>query len=229
MDIWEANSASTAFTPHPCTEDSVYKCAGDTCGDADRYGGVCDKDGCDYNHYRNGAQQYYGVKKTVDTTSKFTVVTQFLTADNSSSAPLSEIRRYYIQNGTVISNSRVNVTGLDQYDSITDEYCTAQKSVFDSPDDFEKKGGMARMGGALGRGMVLAMSIWQDAGGQMLWLDGISPTGADPATPGVARGPCAADTGKPADNAAEYPDAAITFSALKSGDIGSTFRAGLRR
>jgi cellulose 1,4-beta-cellobiosidase len=50
MDIWEANSISTAYTPHPCSELGFTKCEGTTCGDGDnRYGGVCDKDGCDFN------------------------------------------------------------------------------------------------------------------------------------------------------------------------------------
>jgi cellulose 1,4-beta-cellobiosidase len=51
MDVWEANSISNAYTPHPCSEDGLYRCEGETCGDSDsnRYGGVCDKDGCDLN------------------------------------------------------------------------------------------------------------------------------------------------------------------------------------
>ena len=51
MDIWEANSISTAYTPHPCREKGLYACDSATeCGDGDsRYGGNCDKDGCDFN------------------------------------------------------------------------------------------------------------------------------------------------------------------------------------
>merc|ERR1712152_119110 len=41
MDIWEANSMATAYTPHPCTlgfdgKDPQYKCEGIECGDNDK-------------------------------------------------------------------------------------------------------------------------------------------------------------------------------------------------
>jgi cellulose 1,4-beta-cellobiosidase len=51
MDIWEANSISTAYTPHPCKGTGLQECSDAvTCGDGDsRYGGLCDKDGCDFN------------------------------------------------------------------------------------------------------------------------------------------------------------------------------------
>lgn len=34
---------------------------------------------------------------------------------------------------------------------------------------------MTNMGGALGRGMVLVMSIWDDSAANMLWLDSDYP------------------------------------------------------
>jgi cellulose 1,4-beta-cellobiosidase len=52
MDIWEANSISQAITPHPCNVVGQYRCNGTSCGDnssGERYEGVCDKDGCDFN------------------------------------------------------------------------------------------------------------------------------------------------------------------------------------
>merc|ERR1719414_2351897 len=66
MDIWEANSMATAYTPHPCDLDETnaqLKCEGVACGDNDkgeRYQGVCDKDGCDINPYRMGNPDFYG-------------------------------------------------------------------------------------------------------------------------------------------------------------------------
>ena len=118
MDIWEANSKATAYTPHPCSITGPYTCEGIECGDnskvgrtvwgsldclcaclflclcmcecADilqemyfrctaantllmgqlrfptglaqeqRYDGVCDKDGCDFNSFRLGDGTYYG-------------------------------------------------------------------------------------------------------------------------------------------------------------------------
>lgn len=76
MDIWEANSISTAYTPHPCTNNAQHSCNGDACGgtySADRYAGDCDPDGCDFNSYRQGNTSFYGPGKTVNTNSKITV------------------------------------------------------------------------------------------------------------------------------------------------------------
>ncbi|KAI5787305.1 glycoside hydrolase [Geopyxis carbonaria] len=225
MDIWEANSVSTAYTPHPCSVEGQTRCDGDDCGDGDnRYGGVCDKDGCDFNSYRLGDQSFYGPGKTVDTSSKFTVVTQFITADGSATGALSEIRRLYVQGGTVISNSKVAVSGISaSADSITTSFCTAQKSVFGDTNDFSAKGGLAGMGNAFDAGMVLVMSIWDDHEAHMLWLDSTYPTDAATGTPGAARGTCATSSGVPEDVEAESPDASVTFSNIRFGDIGSTY------
>jgi cellulose 1,4-beta-cellobiosidase len=35
MDIWEANSISAAFTPHPCDTPTGVKCTGNACGGTD--------------------------------------------------------------------------------------------------------------------------------------------------------------------------------------------------
>ncbi|CAI4216001.1 unnamed protein product [Parascedosporium putredinis] len=45
MDILEANSMATAFTPHPCKGDN------------------CDKAGCGYNPYASGQREYWGPGK----------------------------------------------------------------------------------------------------------------------------------------------------------------------
>ena len=89
MDIWEANSVSTAFTPHPCSVSGQTQCSGTDCGDGSaRYSSVCDKDGCDFNSYRMGNQNFFGAGKTVDTSQKITVVTQFITNDNTATGTL---------------------------------------------------------------------------------------------------------------------------------------------
>jgi len=69
MDIWEANSISSAFTSHPCSVDKQTKCTGIQCGDSPdhRYDGVCDKDGCDLNAYRSGVTDFFGPGMTIDT------------------------------------------------------------------------------------------------------------------------------------------------------------------
>lgn len=99
MDIWEANSVSTAVTPHSCSTIEQSRCDGDSCGgtySGDRYAGVCDPDGCDFNSYRMGVKDFYGKGKTVDTSKKFTVVTQFVGSGES-----MEIKRFYVQGGKV--------------------------------------------------------------------------------------------------------------------------------
>lgn len=61
MDIWEANSISSAVTPHDCTTNGQYRCNGTSCGEGpNRFNGVCDKDGCDLNPYRGGNTGFYG-------------------------------------------------------------------------------------------------------------------------------------------------------------------------
>ena len=53
------------------------------------------------------------------------------------------------------------------------------------------------MGESLDRGQVLVFSIWDDSTAQMQWLDGHSPLDGDESKPGVLRGPCDKDSGKP--------------------------------
>jgi cellulose 1,4-beta-cellobiosidase len=227
MDIWEANSAATAVTPHPCNTTQLGVCSGAACGNGDaRYQGLCDKDGCDINPYRNGVKSYYGngANFTVDTSKPFTVVTQFLTNDNTANGTLSEIRRLYVQNGKVIQNAKVNVPGLEPTNSLTDAYCTKQKQVFGGNDDFARQRGMKGMGEAVGRGMVLALSIWDDASGYMGWLDQDTyPADGDSSKAGSGRGPCPTMGGRPADLQKNNSDAAVVFSKIKSGEIGSTY------
>ena len=104
MDIWEANKMAEAFTSHPCMNPGHYRCEGKECGDTEkghRYDGVCDKDGCDLNPFRAGVKDFFGEGKTIDTTKKFTVVTQFHTTDGTANGDLKEIRRIFVQDGKV--------------------------------------------------------------------------------------------------------------------------------
>jgi len=219
MDIWEANKMATAYTPHVCTVDGQTRCNGTQCGDgSDRYNGVCDKDGCDFNSYRMGAQNFFGPSMTVDTTRPITVTTQFVAPNGK----LSEIRRIYRQNGKVIQNSKVNITGVRPYDSVSDAYCADQKKVTGDANDWARKGGMAAMQRALTKGMVLVLSLWDDHEANMLWLDSNYPTTAPPSNPGVARGSCPITSGVPSDVERDYPNSSVKFSNIRVGDIGST-------
>ena len=225
MDVWESNSISTAYTPHACTVKGQTRCEGADCGDGagQRHTGVCDKDGCDFNPYRLGNKTFFGPKPnfTIDTTKPFTVVTQFVTSDGTDNSDLSEIRRMWVQNGKTMQNSRVSVGGK-QYNSVTDDFCNVQKQVFGDPNDYEKRGGHKAMGGSLERGMVLVMSLWDDHAVNMLWLDSSYPPDKSPSAPGVARGTCPTSSGKPQDVESQHPDAYVTYSNIKYGEIGST-------
>ena len=116
MDIWESNSVATAYTPHTCETVGQERCEGTPCGDnasGDRYNGVCDKDGCDFNSWRLGDKTFFGPGSNfkVNTEKPVTVVTQFITHDGSDNGDLVEIRRLYVQDGRVIDNSFTNMAG----------------------------------------------------------------------------------------------------------------------
>ncbi|KAK2773205.1 hypothetical protein FQN53_004244 [Emmonsiellopsis sp. PD_33] len=222
MDIWEANGISNALTPHSCDTVSFTECAGDDCGgtySADRYAGTCDPDGCDFNAYRVGVTDFYGEGGTVDTTQPFTVVTQFLTEGGV----LSELKRFYVQGDTVIEQPQPTIEGLTG-NTITEPFCDAQNTVYGEEQyPFKDHGGMASMSSAMEAGMTLVMSLWGDNYSHMLWLDSTYPVDADPAQPGVARGPCPTDSGDPAELIETVPDSTVKFSNIRFGPIGSTF------
>jgi cellulase len=186
MDIWEANANATALTPHPCENDT------------------CDKSGCGFNPYAMGDHNYYGNGGTVNTLEPFTVITQFYTNDNTTTGTLTDITRLYIQNNQVIQNA-VSSSGLD---SITASWCSSSDSTAAS------LGGLTTIGEALGRGMVLVFSIWNDDSQYMNWLDSGSS------------GPCSSSAGNPATIESQTPGTYVTFSNIRWGDIGSTFSEG---
>ncbi|KAH8099808.1 cellobiohydrolase I [Cristinia sonorae] len=221
MDVWEANSMAAAFTPHPCAANGLAVCTDDTCNGGTT--GLCDPAGCDFNSFRMGDTSFYGAGLTVDTTKPFTVVTQFLTNDNTTTGTLSEIRRLYVQDGKVIQNSKVNIPGMDAFDSITDEFCTQQKTAFEDTNLFANQGGLKQMGQSFANGVVLVLSIWDDYAANMLWLDSDYPTDKSASSPGVSRGTCATSSGVPTDVESSAANAAVTFSNIKFGPIGSTF------
>ncbi|KAF2423605.1 1,4-beta-D-glucan cellobiohydrolase-like protein [Tothia fuscella] len=220
MDVWEANSVSTALTPHACKNTEFTKCKGDSCGGTyseTRYAGTCDPDGCDFNSYRMGDTTFYGKGKTVDTSKKMTVVTQFI------GSPLKEIKRFYVQDGKVIPNSQSKIAGVTG-NSITPEFCDAQKKAFDDKYTFKDLGGFASMSSALQKGMVLVMSLWDDHYSNMLWLDSQFPP-EKASAPGGPRGECPASGGSPEAVEAAAGDASVTFSNIKFGDLNTTFKA----
>jgi len=227
MDIWEANSISSAYTSH-AGPSNLSICIGDSCGGVDSttpYAGDTDPDGCDFNSYRQGNPVFYGPGKTVDTSKVITVVTQFLTDDGTATGNLNEIKRFYVQNGIVIPNSQSTVPGIAG-NSIDNQYCLAQKQIFNNTDSFHAKGGFQSMTSAMKAGMVLVLGLSDDYASDMMWLDGAAyPADGNPATPGVARGACPVIVGLPVTVESLAPTPYVVFSNIKTGPINSTFAA----
>ncbi|KAL8358911.1 hypothetical protein RB601_008199 [Gaeumannomyces tritici] len=228
MDIWEANNAATVYSPHTCSKPSSFLCSGDECGRGDK--GVCDKPGCGLNTYKLGSKDFYGKGMTVDTTRPFSVVTQFVHANRgetevSRAGPLDMIVRRYVQDGRVIDSPRVtipaaadptgNADGLaytKDSGAVTQQFCDATGAA---SADFKRLGGMAGMGEAMGRGMVLVFSIWNSlTGDNMNWLDS------------GAAGPCGPDEGSPEMVLARNPNVAVTFSNIRWGELDTTYQRG---
>eukprot|EP00933_Yihiella_yeosuensis_P081982 TRINITY_DN95708_c0_g1_i1.p1 TRINITY_DN95708_c0_g1~~TRINITY_DN95708_c0_g1_i1.p1 ORF type:complete len:489 (-),score=81.95 TRINITY_DN95708_c0_g1_i1:313-1779(-) len=227
MDVWEANSRATAFAPHTCSIEGSYLCEGIKCGDtlrSERYDGVCDKDGCDFNAFRMKEKNFFGRGKhfKINSRDEMTVVTQFITSDGTDTGDLIEIRRFYVQDGKIIPNADSKVEGV-KGNSITQEFCDAKKRVFRDVNDFKKKGGMKSMGEVMGRGMVLVFSLWDDSMADMLWLDSVYPPEGDTSKPGVVRGPCKTTTGATAYVRSKFPHASVSFSKIKFGHLNTTF------
>ncbi|GKT66158.1 endoglucanase type C [Colletotrichum tofieldiae] len=204
LDIWEANSRATHIAPHPCSQPGLYKCTGEECEKA----GVCDKSGCSWNPNAVNVTNYYGRGDNfkVDTTRKFTVVTQF----PSENGKLKELRRMYIQDGKIIQNNVVNIEGPPKINFMNDEYCQATGAS-----EFIRLGGMEGMGKAMSRGMVLALSLWWDKSTFMEWLDQGNS------------GPCNATEGNPSVVTKIEPNPEVTFGNIRYGELNSTMNMKL--
>eukprot|EP01112_Ceratiomyxa_fruticulosa_P000821 TRINITY_DN1075_c0_g2_i1.p1 TRINITY_DN1075_c0_g2~~TRINITY_DN1075_c0_g2_i1.p1 ORF type:complete len:223 (+),score=45.46 TRINITY_DN1075_c0_g2_i1:1053-1721(+) len=220
----QVNSMAAAYTPHLCSVTGQTRCNGTACGDGDnRYKGVCDKNGCDFNSYRMGNKGFYSKGGSgVDTSKPFTVTTKWITDNGLSSGNLVEVRRVYKQNGKVIPNSQVNIPGMNNFDSITDQYCKEETGAFQDQDYFESLGGLKGLGQSLDRGHVLSLSLWDDHAAHMLWLDSDYPLNVPASNPGVNRGPCAISTGVPSEVEQQTPGAHVIFSNIRVGELGST-------
>ncbi|KAI0483411.1 glycoside hydrolase [Xylaria cf. heliscus] len=224
MAIWSANRMSTSMAAHPCQrttqeECTVLDCSGKYPIAPSRYEGECDADGCDFNPYRQGNTDFYGIGKIIDTNKKFSVITQFVKGDDGN---LESIRRLYQQGGRTIANADSSIAG-GRGNSIDTAFCDSQKKAFKDIDYFNLHGGIGKMSEALSKGMVLSMSICHDDYANMLWLDGMYPTNRSPSEPGVSRGPCSPGSGNPEEvkNSEAYDR--VFFSNLRFGPLNSTF------
>merc|ERR1719387_2747055 len=238
MDIWEANAHGQAYTPHPCKDApnggnsmvGLFRCEGSDCGDNDkgeRYKGVCDKDGCDFNAWRMGDRTFYGrgSKFTLDTSKPMTLVTQFLTHDGTDDGELTEIRRIWVQDGKVVHNAKSkNFKPFPESSTITEQMCEDSATAYGGNNHFRHLGGLKEMGDSIARGHVLAISLWDDIEVAMMWLDSDWPRNKDPAThPGVSRGPCPGEAMSfPKYVRENFPDATHRYTDFAIGEIGST-------
>ncbi|CAK4072637.1 unnamed protein product [Aphanomyces euteiches] len=228
MDIWESNTISQAYTSHPCTVTSQTRCSSATqCGDdatGNRFDGVCDKDGCDFNPYRYNNHNFYGPGSSfaVDSIKPLTVVTQFITDDNTANGNLVQIKRYYVQNGVAIDSPNINWSGIDPLNYLTDTVCNEAKTLFGDNNQHKAKGGLTALGNALKNGVVLTISLWTDHAAKSLWLDSTYPTNKSATIPGVGRGTCSITSGVPSEVQSQYPSATVKHSNIRIGDLGTT-------
>ena len=70
----------------------------------------------------------------------------------------------------LVSLTQASFDGLNEYDSITDQFCRDSKDLFGDYNDHDEMGGLAKMGEAMKRGMVLVMSLWDDHDANMVSL-----------------------------------------------------------
>lgn len=233
IDLWEANKISTQMTIHSCEKEGAYRCEGVECGDnngkspgdpGDRFKGVCDKNGCDFNPYREGAHDFFGPGSqfTLDSTKPMTVTTQFITEDGTDTGALKEIRRFYMQDGKKIENVMPTYPGADN--KLSEDVCKAQMTNFsDRFDVFQKAGGMKGAGDAMKRGVTLVLSLWDDHEVGMIWLDATDPYPVPASKPwGALRGTCNQTSGNYSFVEKYHGDAYVLFSDIRHGEIGST-------
>jgi len=232
FDMWEGNSISTAYTAHSCNVTAQFRCDGVACGDNDqtpggsgghRFDGVCDKNGCDLQTYRMGSKAFYGPGSdfVIDSTKPVRVTTQFITDDGTDTGNLVEVKRTFRQGDSAVEIPQLSVGGKD-FNSVSPAYCQAAVDLFKDGTNFLQKGGFEAAGLAFEKGMVLALSLWDDHYANMLWLDSCYPTQSDPSLPGVCRGTCATSSGDPKDVESKHPHAFVRYMNIRFGEIGST-------
>merc|ERR1719189_3549159 len=163
-----------------------------------------------------------GSEYEVNTLKPITVVTQFLTTDGTDSGDLSEMGRYYVQDGRVIASPSSTILGPDDTDRIDDAFCQAKKTLFGDINDYAENGGSAAMGESLDRGHVMAISLWDDVAVNMLWLDAAYPLDKPATAPGVQRGDCpGGQESTPEWLRQNNPDGWVSFQDAFVGPIGS--------
>jgi len=195
IDLFEGNKYSQRMTLHPCDSHRAT-CTGETCES------FCDKNGCSLNGYKLGAPNFYSPGGDIlDSLKPFTLVTQFITEDGTDRGRLVQVSRFFLQEGR-----RYEAMSPELGMSTSDEFCAEQLGAFNQ---FTAKNGMYKLGEALDRGMVLALSIWEDPETQMRWLDS------------DGNGPCPNTlTNEEIREASAH--SAATYANFRYGTLGST-------
>jgi hypothetical protein len=219
------------MTVHSCEQPGAVRCEGITCGDNPnhRFDGECDKNGCDFNPYREGAHDFYGPGPgfQLDSTRPMRVVTQFITTDGTDSGDLKEMRRFYIQDNKTIHSPYPSYASGQEYNAISEDMCKAQMTNFtDRYDVFSRVGGVKGMGDAMRRSMALVFSLWDDHDVGMIWLDATDPYPAPPGKAGAQRGTCNQTSGNYSFVEKYHADAYVLFSDVRYGEIGTTYGPG---
>ncbi|KAF4810835.1 Exoglucanase 1 [Colletotrichum tropicale] len=161
-----------------------------------------------------GVTDFYGIEGDVDTSKKFTVVTQFA-AD--------KITKFFIQDGKRIDAPSPALPKFPDVNGLSRDYCRIKTVEFSEPDIFEALGGVARQNDILRRPMVMALSIQDDYYAWNLWLDSTYPVDIGN-NPGGTRGPCPWQENDPNDLDTQWTwsKAKIAWSNIRFGPIGST-------
>ncbi|KAL0934986.1 exoglucanase 1 precursor [Colletotrichum truncatum] len=208
FDVWNSNSNSFQMSSKLCRQTSYSICQGDNCEGGQRFPD-CDRDGCDYNPYRLGAKDFYGLAKTVDTSKKFTVVTQFAE---------DKVTKFFIQDGQKIDAPATTLPGAADSSGLNADYCLKKSQYFGEHDMFNVLGGYRRHNDVLRQPLVMALSIQNDYYAANLWLDSRYPL--DSWAPGTERGPCEFSGNVP--GVPEVGDNKVSWSNIRFGPIGST-------
>lgn len=233
MDLFEANTRAQQYTTHACVDScGSFGDAPECQNPSHSPSTVCDQSGCGLNPFRYGPGTTYdaeynndkwygeGADFTLDSTKKYTVVTQF---NVDSSGDLETITRFYLQGGKRVDLPTLYVLpptdgshmGPFTSPKIASSYCT---DIYDRWNGNAGLAPLGQMGKNMDAGMVLAMSAWyaketyplQATQTGMSWLDGLNNWGKH-----IKAGPCDATT---VDTGAH----GATYSNIRIGEIGST-------
>jgi len=160
MDLFEANRFVTAMTAHPCKHSVETVC---NSNEVEACRKECDTDGADVNPFREKGPGH-ALFELLDVSKPMKVRTIFQTDTGGEDGTLIEVLQIYSQE----DGKSFNI-------SLTDESNAKTKELFRSVNGFgEEFGGLKQMGESLRKGMVMAIALWADPGGNMNWLDSCS-------------------------------------------------------